>query len=106
MLDIALLRAISLVAEIETIHDGTTNHASVLLILGDNRPRDDIFISRHTDLEQFSAGMQRNGGPIPIIGEEVDLEAVGISLEMDIRMAPWKGLCGEKRTQQVSYLLL
>uniref|UniRef100_V5GNF3 Putative RNA-directed DNA polymerase from transposon X-element n=1 Tax=Anoplophora glabripennis TaxID=217634 RepID=V5GNF3_ANOGL len=87
VLDIALLRAIPMDADLTTHYEGATNHAPILLTLGDERRGEDTVAKRRTDWGLFRAEMQRICAPIPVIRDAADLEAAIASLETDIHTA-------------------
>ncbi|XP_018576323.1 uncharacterized protein LOC108914892, partial [Anoplophora glabripennis] len=87
VLDITLLRAISMAADLAMHYEGATSHATILLTLGNEGRGEDTVAKRRTDWGVFRAEMQRICAPIPVIRDAADLEAVLANLEMDIHTA-------------------
>ncbi|KAJ8910735.1 hypothetical protein NQ315_016133 [Exocentrus adspersus] len=88
VLDIALLKAIPAETDITSHHEGSSDHNTVLLTMGDPAPQGDIIVKKNTDWASFRAEMQRST-VIPRIetGLSDYLEAAVVSLETDIRTA-------------------
>ncbi|KAJ8917680.1 hypothetical protein NQ315_005127 [Exocentrus adspersus] len=103
VLDIVLLKAIPVETDITSHHEGSSDHNSVLLTMGDPTPQGDILVKRNTDWANFRAEMQRRTA-IPRIETTDDLEAAVVSLETDIRTALERSTTETREVRQANYI--
>ncbi|KAJ8911187.1 hypothetical protein NQ315_006030 [Exocentrus adspersus] len=80
VLDIALLKAIPLQAQLEVVYEGSSNHSPILLTVGEPTPQ---VVQSQKD---FRAEMKRNTA-LPRIETVDELEAAVMTLETDIHTA-------------------
>ncbi|XP_018576915.1 uncharacterized protein LOC108915379 [Anoplophora glabripennis] len=74
-------------ADLATHYEGATNHAPILVTLGDEHRGEDTVAKRRTDWGLFRAKMQRICPPTPVVRDVADLETALASLETDIHTA-------------------
>ncbi|KAJ8915949.1 hypothetical protein NQ315_016625 [Exocentrus adspersus] len=86
VLDIALLKAIPLQAQLEVVYEGSSDHSPILLTVGEPTPPGGTVTKRRTNWVQFRAEMQRNTA-LPRIETVDELEAAVMTLETDIHTA-------------------
>ncbi|KAJ8914871.1 hypothetical protein NQ315_014884 [Exocentrus adspersus] len=86
VLDIALLKAIPLQAQLEVVYEGSSDHSPILLTVGKPTPPGGTVTKRRTNWVQFRAEMQRNTA-LPRIETVDELEAAVMTLETDIHTA-------------------
>ncbi|KAJ8912200.1 hypothetical protein NQ315_003804 [Exocentrus adspersus] len=86
ILDIALLKAIPLQAQLEVVYEGSSDHSPILLTVGKPTPPGGTVTKRRTNWAQFRAEMQRNTA-LPRIETVDELEAAVMTLETDIHTA-------------------
>ncbi|KAJ8910556.1 hypothetical protein NQ315_008941 [Exocentrus adspersus] len=86
ILDIALLKAIPLQAQLEVVYEGSSDHSPILLTVGKPTPPGGTVTKRRTNWVQFRAEMQRNTA-LPRIETVDELEAAVMTLETDIHTA-------------------
>lgn len=88
VIDVAILKNITHQFEIQTIHDLSSDHFSVILFLGDpNTNEQDSFSYKKTNWLKYNNFLQQNNLPCPIITNKNEITTAIINLEEDIKRA-------------------